>query len=93
MNTRTVEGRADEAVMAIARECARTQEELVRKMRELARGLTEEASRLEKNPEHVPLSHGVIQTEGVEIDRLCAVINEQRAAWKLAIWIAKGEEK
>ena len=93
MNTTTIDGRADVSVMEIAQEGARNRDELVRKMRGLARSLKEEADRIETHPDHFPLSHGVIQTEGVEIDQMCALLAAQRETLKRLAWITNGTVK
>ena len=93
MNTETIDGRADVSVMEIAQEGARNREELARRMRRLARTLNEEADKMGADGTYRPNSLGVVQREGQEIDRLCAVIDAQKEALKRMTWVVKGEEK
>ena len=88
----TVSGRADVSVHEITQEAARNREALIHKARSLARTLNEAADRLSTDPGYFPLSHGIVQTEGVEIDRLCALLDMQREALKRMVWVVKGEE-
>ena len=88
----TVAGRADISVHEIAQEAARNRDALIHKARSLARSLNESADRLSNDPGYFPLSHGIVQTEGVEIDRLCALLDLQREALKRMVWVVRGEE-
>lgn len=56
-----------------------TREELVSKARRLADDLNTFAGRLEANHDYVLNSLGEVQGKGMDIDRLCAILTEQRS--------------
>ena len=93
IDTTTVAGRADVSVHELAQEGARLRTNLQYKIRQLARTLNDEADRLHSNPDHIPLSHGIVQSEGPEIDRLCALLGAKKEELKRAIWVVKNEAK
>jgi hypothetical protein len=71
------------------REIEFSKRQLIDKARWLARDLTEAADRLEADPEYVLNGLGIVQGKGLDVDRFCAVLAEQRAALRMVSALLK----
>ena len=72
-----------------AREIEFTKQSLIDKARWLARDLTETADRIETDPDYVHNSLGIVQGKGLDVDRFCAVLSQQRATLKILTSLLK----
>jgi hypothetical protein len=71
------------------REVEATRLDLVEAMERLADDLAREAGRLRDNPDRIVNSLGVVQGRGMDVDRLCALLDERRkSAAKLYCLVA-----
>jgi hypothetical protein len=68
----------DWALRDAVRDVEYTRGRLVYVMRRLAEDMAREADRLDADPDRTVNSLGVVQGRGLDVDRLCAVLDEQR---------------
>lgn len=73
----------DQAELIISNEITRVRQTLIRKMKSFSLSLASEAAYLERNPEYFANSLGIVQNEGLDLDRLCVSLAEKRGHLKL----------
>jgi hypothetical protein len=67
----------DRAICRARNSYQEARKDLIKKLRELAGDLNNEACRLGADEETFPMVAGVVQGLGRDIDRLCAVVRER----------------